>query len=113
MEEEVGFEPTERSHVRRVSRPLRSTALALLHLVVSVVFTVYQLNIHCQGFTCIFSYLFILFFYLSDFLCGLNAKYFNNTYVTTDTKNIDTNCARYAFFITYLTNNSKIITFIK
>ncbi len=30
MEEEVGFEPTVRSHVRRFSRPLQSTALALL-----------------------------------------------------------------------------------
>ena len=28
--EEVGFEPTVRSHVRRFSRPLQSTALALL-----------------------------------------------------------------------------------
>ncbi len=30
MEEKVGFEPTEHSHVRRFSRPLQSTALALL-----------------------------------------------------------------------------------
>ena len=33
MEEKVGFEPTERSHVRRFSRPLRSTALALLQAI--------------------------------------------------------------------------------
>ena len=31
MEEEVGFEPTERVNVRQFSRLLQSTALALLH----------------------------------------------------------------------------------
>ena len=36
MEEEVGFEPTERSHVRRFSRPLQSTALALLRVLGSL-----------------------------------------------------------------------------
>ena len=34
MEEEVGFEPTERVNGRQFSRLLQSTALALLHTVV-------------------------------------------------------------------------------
>ena len=48
MEEEVGFEPTERSHVRRFSRPLQSTALALLRAIVSDVLLYYQFKINCQ-----------------------------------------------------------------
>ena len=37
MEEEVGFEPTERVNVRQFSRLLQSTALALLHSVVGYI----------------------------------------------------------------------------
>ena len=46
--EEVGFEPTVRSHVRRFSRPLQSTALALLRANLSDVILFYLLNIFCQ-----------------------------------------------------------------
>lgn len=48
MEEEVGFEPTERVNVRQFSRLLQSTALALLHTVVSDVSQLYKINFFCQ-----------------------------------------------------------------
>ena len=48
VEEEVGFEPTERLHVRQFSRLLRSTALALLQNSVvscsSILYYKYQLS---------------------------------------------------------------------
>ena len=46
MEEEVGFEPTERVNVRQFSRLLQSTALALLQGVWIHLF--YTLNFYCQ-----------------------------------------------------------------
>ena len=54
MEEEVGFEPTVRSHVRRFSRPLQSTALALLQTIVCRTYilpTQYQLSSRHLVFT--------------------------------------------------------------
>ncbi len=46
MEEEVGFEPTERVNVRQFSRLLQSTALALLQGVWITLF--YSLIFFCQ-----------------------------------------------------------------
>ena len=44
MEEEVGFEPTERGNVRQFSRLLQSTALALLHSVVGYTYILSNQN---------------------------------------------------------------------